>query len=84
MATAEDKVVLERLDVDNYAVWSLRMKAYLMIKGLWKAVTGESTDVEMGQKALSQIVLHVKDHHLANLVSCTSTKERTYFSGIAL
>ncbi|KAI7839206.1 hypothetical protein COHA_007019 [Chlorella ohadii] len=65
---------IERLDVDNYATWSIRMQAFLMVKGLWDAVTGESTDSSADKKALAQIILHVKDHHLPALVGCTSAK----------
>ena len=63
MAT-EDKFTVERLDVDNYATWSIRMRALLITKGLWGAVTGDSIDPDKDQKALTQIILHVKDHHL--------------------
>lgn len=71
---AEDKPMVERLDVDNYATWSIRMQAFLMVKGLWDAVTGESSDAAADKKALAQIVLHVKDHHLSTLVGCTTSK----------
>lgn len=74
MATSEDKPVVERLDVDNYATWSIRMQAFLMVKGLWDAVTGASTDATADKKALAQIILHVKDHHLSTLVGCTTSK----------
>ena len=75
MATSEGQPVVERLDVDNYATWSIRMQAFLMVKGLWDAVTGESTDVSASKKALAQIVLHVKDHHLSTLVACPTAKD---------
>ena len=29
------KVDIDKLDTDNYAVWSVKMKAYLVIKDLW-------------------------------------------------
>jgi hypothetical protein len=40
--SVEDKPVVERLDVDNYATWSIRMRALLISKGLWTAVTEDS------------------------------------------
>lgn len=64
---------VERLDVDNYATWSIRMKALLISKGLWAAITAPTStppDVAQDQKALAQIILHVKDHHLLTLASC--------------
>ena len=74
MATSDDKQVVERLDVDNYATWSIRMQAYLMVKGLWDAVTTDTPDPTTDKKALAQIVLHVKDHHLTALAACATAK----------
>lgn len=65
---------IERLDVENYATWSIRMQAFLMVKGLWGAVTGDSTDATVDKKALAQIILHVKDYHLPTLVGCATSK----------
>jgi hypothetical protein len=73
MAT-EDKFTVERLDVDNYATWSIRMRALLITKGLWGAVTGDSIDPDKDQKALAQIILHVKDHHLMTVGNCSTSK----------
>jgi len=72
--TTTSQPTVERLDVDNYATWSIRMQAFLMVKGLWDAVTGESTDASADKKALAQIILHVKDHHLPTLVGCGTSK----------
>lgn len=66
--------VVELLDVDNYATWRSKMKFLLITKGLWTAVTGGSMDEEKDTKALAQIGLHVKDHHLPMLECCTSAK----------
>ena len=38
MADMDARVSLERLDVDNYATWSVRMRFALISKGLWKHV----------------------------------------------
>jgi hypothetical protein len=65
---------LERLDVDNYATWSIRMRALLISKGLWGAVTGDSIDPDKDQKALAQIILHVKDHHLMTVGNCATAQ----------
>ena len=32
---------IEPFDGSNYAVWSYKMKMFLMSKGLWGAVSGE-------------------------------------------
>ena len=81
--SAEDKLVVERLDVDNYATWSIRMRAVLISKGLWAAIGAASppgtaaataVDAAMDQKALAQIILHVADHHLITLGNCATAK----------
>ncbi|GAB4818709.1 hypothetical protein N2152v2_005755 [Parachlorella kessleri] len=65
---------VELLDVDNYATWRSKMKILLITKGLWSAVVGDRVDEEKDAKALAQIGLHVKDHHLPVLERCTSAK----------
>ena len=67
---------IEKLDTDNYAVWSVKMKAFLIIKELWSAVTGEDT-LRPGtdEKALAQLALHVKDHHLPSLSKASTAAE---------
>lgn len=59
----------------NYATWRPQMKYYLITKGVWEAVTGESVDPKLVQKALALIGLHVKEHHLALLERCSSAKQ---------
>lgn len=75
MASVENTPVVERLDVDNYATWSIRMQAFLMVKGLWDVVSGASDDAAANKKALAQIILHVKDHHLTTLVAYPTAKD---------
>ena len=43
---AEDKPMVEVLDVDNYATWSIRMRALLISKGLWAAVESSTPSTE--------------------------------------
>ena len=70
------KVDIDKLDTDNYAVWSVKMKAYLVIKDLWSTISGKG-DVKPGadEKALAQLALHVKDFHLATLSKAESAKD---------
>jgi len=72
---AEDKPMVEVLDVDNYATWSIRMRALLISKGLWAAVESSTPSTEQDQKALAKIILHVEDHHLATVGTCATAKE---------
>ena len=73
--SAEQKLMVEQLDVDNYATWSIRMKALLISKGLWAPVVEATpTDVAQDLRALAQIILHVKDHHLQTVASCATSK----------
>lgn len=50
------------------------MKFLLISKGLWTALTGDSVDEEKDAKALAQIGLHVKNHHLPVLECCSTAK----------
>lgn len=72
---SEDKVVVEFLDVENYATWSMRMQALLMVKGLWDAISNANVEAKIDLKAHAQILLHVKDHHLQQVMACSSAKE---------
>lgn len=74
MAT-ETKLMVEPLDVDNYATWSIRMRALLISKGLWTTVLADEPEAGNDLKALAQIILHVKDHHLMTVGACTTAKE---------
>jgi hypothetical protein len=74
MTGDSSKPVVDPLDVDNYATWRSKMKFLLITKGLWVAVVGDSVDQEKDAKALAQIGLHVKDHHLPVLERCTTAK----------
>jgi len=67
--------VIERLDVDNYATWKSRMQFLLISKGLWGSITDDAPSRDSDMKALAQIGLHVKEHHLAMLVRCGTAKE---------
>ena len=66
---------MERLDVDNYATWSIRMRALLISKGLWTTVEASNPEASNDLKALAQIILHVKDHHLMTVGACNTAKE---------
>lgn len=71
-----EKLIVERLDVDNYAVWETRMKFLLITKGLWAAVEGgDDVTPEADKKALALIGLHVKEHHLTTLKRCGTARE---------
>lgn len=73
MAT-ETKQMVEPLDVDIYATWSIRMRALLISKGLWTTVEADNPEAN-DLKALAQIILHVKDHHLMTVGACTTAKQ---------
>ena len=74
--TSMTNIDIEKLDTDNYAIWSVKMKAFLIIKELWSAVTGEGT-LRPGsdEKALAQLALHVKDHHLPSPAKASTAAE---------
>ena len=74
------KISIEKLDVENFPTWSIKIKYVLVNKGLWKAVelgdgAVDVVDKEMDQKALALIGLSVEDHHLHTLEDSTSAKD---------
>ena len=74
--TKMTNVDIDKLDTDNYAVWSVKMKAFLTIKDLWDAVSGQGEPkAGTDEKALAQLSLHVKDHHLHMLSKATTAAE---------
>ena len=71
-----DRISIEKLDVDNYATWSTRMKWLLTTKSLWEPVTqAEVADDKADGKALALIGLSVKDHHISTLGGCETAKQ---------
>ena len=71
---------MERLDVDNYGVWSIRMRAELVARGLavWLTSTpapDKPADIAADQKAHAHIIQRVKDHHLETLAGLNSARE---------
>jgi hypothetical protein len=46
MASSEDKVVIEPLDVDNYDTWCVEMKLLFIHKKMWNAVVDSSATAE--------------------------------------
>lgn len=67
----------DKLGLNNYGTWSLKMKAKLMTKGLWTTVSDPPTplDTALDNKAQAQILLSVEDLHLPTLRDCTTAKQ---------
>jgi hypothetical protein len=80
------KVTIEPLNEDNYHVWCVKMKSYLITKNLWKGVEDPRADSEVSKRALALITLHVADHLLGTLADAEDAKaawdelEKTYKS----
>ena len=73
---ADQRILIEPLDVDNYSTWEFKMKNLLITRDLWAAVEGKGkVDSAEDAKALAQINLSVKEHHFATLRACKSAKE---------
>jgi hypothetical protein len=74
-----DKISIEKLDVDNYVVWKVRMQCALVTKGLDAALAAPTAETplspETDKKARAFIMLCVKDHHLQALDECTTARE---------
>ena len=75
----EDKAnSFDKLDVDNYDVWSVRMRCYLVRKSLDAYISKDTLkeeDKANDNKAKASIMDHVCDHHLATLRHCNTSKE---------
>ncbi|KAK9806822.1 hypothetical protein WJX72_003845 [[Myrmecia] bisecta] len=73
---AEDRLSIDKLDVDNYGTWSVQMKWLLIENGLWAPVEQEEPeDKDKDQKALARIGRSVQNHHVAMLAKCKTAKE---------
>ena len=73
---SSDKLSIEKLDVDNYAIWSVDMKWLLITKCCWSAISDpDNVEEETDMKALALIGLHVQKHHKSSLADCETAKE---------
>jgi hypothetical protein len=68
-----DKVAVKKLDVDNYASWSTKVKCLLVTKG-WAKALEDAADTN-SDKALAVLGLYVEDHHLSVISAAKSAKE---------
>ena len=71
----DQKFNIERLNINNWAAWKIRISAFLKGKKLWRFVTGEQAgdgDAAAGEKeaAYAVIVMNV-DSNLLHLISDT-------------
>ncbi len=64
MAT-ESRVQIEKLDSNNYGIWSRRLKALLLSKELMDVVTGDEDDKKKSNQALGLIQLYLSDYYLS-------------------
>ena len=69
------KIYMDPLGVDNYKVWSLKMKFLLTARDLWEGVEDPSKHEAQSRKALSIIGLYVENHHLGEIEACKTAKE---------
>ncbi|CAI5746374.1 unnamed protein product [Peronospora destructor] len=67
---------VEPFDGSNYVLWSYKMKMYLMSKGLWEVVAGESKVPQAKeQQAHAAIVLNLSDSQLMHVVTASCARE---------
>lgn len=67
---------VERFDGSNYALWSYKMKMYLMSKGLWGVVSGDEVATESkDQKAHAAIALNLTDAQLMHIIDSVSARD---------
>ena len=69
------KIHIDPLEVDNYKVWSQKMKFLLTARDLWEGVEDPSKHEAQSRKALAIIGLYVENHHLGEIEDCKTAKE---------
>ena len=69
------KIHIDPLGVDNYKVWSQKIKFLLISKDLWEGIEDPSKHEAQSRKALSIIGLNVENHHLGEIEACKTAKE---------
>jgi hypothetical protein len=75
MAGSGDKIAITPLGADNYATWSICMKALLVHKKLWKGVEDSSANEGDSELALALLTLNVQDMHLGAVGACKTAKK---------
>jgi len=71
----KSEIAIEPLDLENYTSWAVQMKALLILKKAWKAVTEHNMDADVNETALSLLLLNVKSHHYPFITAATTAKE---------
>lgn len=66
---------IERLDLDNYSSWCVRVKCLLVSKGLWKPTQETPADEEQDAKSLAVIGMTLAQQHLATFAECETAKQ---------
>ncbi|KAK9822062.1 hypothetical protein WJX74_004518 [Apatococcus lobatus] len=66
---------IERLDLDNYSSWCVRVKCLLVSKGLWKPTQETPADEELDAKSLAVIGMTLAQQHLATFAECETAKQ---------
>ena len=74
MEDMSSKVGIERLDLDNYSSWVVRVKCLLVYKGLWKPTQETTADLELDAKSLAVIGMTLSTQHLATFAECETAK----------
>ena len=69
-----DKVRIEPLTVSNYALWSARIKQFLIYKDLWEGVD-PGTNARKSSQAKAIIGLHVSPEYVLTVEDLGSAKE---------
>ena len=67
---------VEPFDGSNYALWSYKMKMYLMSKGLWGVVSGDDApNAVKEQQAHAAIALNLSDAQLMHVIDAATARD---------
>ena len=65
-----------KLDLDNFHVWQVQVKCWLVTKGLFKHVqTTNADDADGDAKALAHIGMTLTEQHLPTFMECATAKD---------
>lgn len=72
-ADLSDRLGVPKLGVDNYGIWSKKMRFALTVKGLWSAIS--DPEDPGNEKALAFIGLSLEDHNMTLIENCETAAD---------
>lgn len=79
MTMTDNLKLVDKLSSENYSVWSVRMRAYLVSKGLWSVTDPDAQfeslhDARKSEEALALITLSLGEDQMVHIADCLDSK----------